>query len=1027
MNYIKKIKVLIFLIIIILIIGISNYKSEDYITKVLKTSNYSYLPKEAKNFIKDGYYLTGSLILTEKNKKDNMPYLNPSFIEYLTMSSEEQSLIDVVPSTYIINYTSSSNNTNIPSSYDLRDINNTSYISSLKNQENTGLCWAFSTIENAETLLRLNNSNNNTTFSVRQLDYATSINGLIAKSLTNSNNLDYSNSLNGVRNLKNDGGSFNLAVVAMANGISLFDDSYLSWNTSSDKMDANDILNYNNSLYEVNSSIDIPVIDSDSSDDDTINNYVNSIKSYMLEYGGPYIGTISPESSCGFKNTDSNYAMVTDSCYSSNLDYGHALQIIGWDDDYEYSYCDNDSKHTSLINNSCSSGVKTTGKGAWILRNSWGNSKYSYFYLSYSSTRLVISFITDISSMSNRSWDNNYHYNPFNDNKLSFYVSNNVSETFTTNNKYSEKIEKIKFYNYSANSKYSLSISSNNKIYNNIITINTTYPGIYTFDLSDKNILVDGDFTINISSNNYLIYNSISVFTSNYSSNKSIITYSDSSSNIDNIVGEDNIITLEANLDEDNPSISFSILSYLKNFTDTNFSYKLRDNNNIYDTFGDISLYVVGNEVEADFYLTNNDTNSSGFTINYPYDRSFYLDIFDNDEVIEEIPILIKGNGIISTSQVTLYSNNSNDSFITLTKENYQEYNFKLDCLNSIEFFNNGYYIKGWNTEKDYSGISYDIDQDILIDQDTNLYAEWSNIPLFLTINYNCSDTSICTSSMSSDVIEYGSNYTFKDNNFNYSSQYGFIYYYINNKDNYYYEEENIDITSDIIGYPVFNNYQVNIYGYIDSSYNNISFYSDSDTMKSINIKNRGRLKSNLFKKNNSNFKCWSIDKDSNTCTYSDLEYIDISSNINLYAVWDNELFKTNSYYYDKDNNYVILENILIDEFLNNINILDNYNVEVLTNNNGNLYSSGKVIISDSNNKKVEEITTIILGDLNLDGFVNSSDITYMKHIINKSITSNSIINTSCDVNNDGYINSSDVVLLKKFIVKKTSLLKYFK
>ena len=77
-------------------------------------------------------------------------------------------------------------------------------------------------------------------------------------------------------------------------------------------------------------------------------------------------------STCGFKNTDGKYVMKTDDCISANANLGHAMQIIGWDDNYSYAYCESGTNHNNVTNGTCSSGTKTTGKGAWIVRNSWG-------------------------------------------------------------------------------------------------------------------------------------------------------------------------------------------------------------------------------------------------------------------------------------------------------------------------------------------------------------------------------------------------------------------------------------------------------------------------------------------------------------------------------------------------------------------------------------------------------------------------------------------------------------------------------
>jgi oligoendopeptidase F len=72
---------------------IINTFKKTKIDKVLETSSYSYLPKEAKNFIKEVYEETGEVILTEKNKKSNAPYLNSQYVSYLALSDEEKMIL----------------------------------------------------------------------------------------------------------------------------------------------------------------------------------------------------------------------------------------------------------------------------------------------------------------------------------------------------------------------------------------------------------------------------------------------------------------------------------------------------------------------------------------------------------------------------------------------------------------------------------------------------------------------------------------------------------------------------------------------------------------------------------------------------------------------------------------------------------------------------------------------------------------------------------------------------------------------
>lgn len=131
-----------------------NFKSSSKIEKILKTESYSYLSPAAKNYVKEVYENTGELILTEKNKKKNEPYLNPKYALYLSLSEEEQYEANLIPSVYVIDFSPSDSykESRYPETYNISNINNESYITPMKNQGSLGLCWSFATIETSRKL-----------------------------------------------------------------------------------------------------------------------------------------------------------------------------------------------------------------------------------------------------------------------------------------------------------------------------------------------------------------------------------------------------------------------------------------------------------------------------------------------------------------------------------------------------------------------------------------------------------------------------------------------------------------------------------------------------------------------------------------------------------------------------------------------------------------------------------------------------------------------------------------------------------
>ena len=144
----KIILLLLFAFLIGSFFGRSFFKKPS-IKTVLKTDAYTYLSDEAKDFIENVYEETGEVILTEKNKEDNVPYLNPKYVEYLALSDEEKEKIDEVPNAYLVEFSVDKANGDYPTSYDLRNVGGKNYTTPVKNQKTLNLCWDFTSISQA--------------------------------------------------------------------------------------------------------------------------------------------------------------------------------------------------------------------------------------------------------------------------------------------------------------------------------------------------------------------------------------------------------------------------------------------------------------------------------------------------------------------------------------------------------------------------------------------------------------------------------------------------------------------------------------------------------------------------------------------------------------------------------------------------------------------------------------------------------------------------------------------------------------
>lgn len=530
----KKTKTkLLILVIGVLIVGVSFFNRKDIrINYVLSQSSYSYLPSEAKKYIEDVYKETGNIILTEKNKNQNELYLNPIYVDYLTYTDEEKQQVSLIPSPTIVDYYTrdSVEDVELPSKYDLRNDNGNNYVTPVRDQGNLGLCWAFATAGSLEShLLKTTNTSYSPTsllITERQIDYVTSKNSI------NGYKSEYVSFID--RSL-GDGGNFYISTIALANGVSAFDyNSFKEYNDKdSSRMELSDVISYDKSLYEVNSTVNFPQLNLREStsiltdeEKETRNNYLNEIKQNVMKNGALYVSTFT-NSTCLYNDTKLDNTIID--VYNCSLRGGHAMQIIGWDDDINYSYCADTKSHSTNIS-SCTNVV--SGKGVWILKNSWGEST-QYPYLTYDSMYTAVNFITEVQSSEDQDWDNNY--------VLGTEAENVKSQTYTLSNtkiKGDEKLEKIKFITSNVDAVYNVKIKKKDGTYE-VLSKKSDLPGLITVDVT-SDIIVDKNTEIVIYSDKTFI-DKVSFFTSNID-----VTPSIDLSKYDNLETSDKYIRLYA-------------------------------------------------------------------------------------------------------------------------------------------------------------------------------------------------------------------------------------------------------------------------------------------------------------------------------------------------------------------------------------------------------------------------------------------------------------------------------------------------
>ncbi len=493
------------------------------IEEVLKTDSYKYLSPNVKEFIYDYYEENGEILLTQDLAKDGEEYLNPNFIEYLDNDNKDKEEFGLVPSVTAYTPKLSGAKSSYPSSFDLRNVNGKNFVTPNKNQGNEGLCWAYATASVLEThdLMVKNKSYDSSAilFSEKQFDYANSTNGIIGGNKV----VDTQGRTLGIANH-----AF-AAPLLMAERIGGFQDT---WNTENydiisknGKLEPYIVFDSSKAKYEVG-EVQVLFNIVGSSPDTEYNEAVkDTIKGFIYNHGGTTISAKVIYSNY-LKNylSGSDEILITNPNYVSlnGVDVGgyHALHLIGWDDNYDYAFCAVDiggSKGKIISDNAyyntnheCGTYTyggqtydytKVIGKGAWILKNSWGNS-HKFLYLPYDSSYEDVVAITDYA---NKNWDKSKRLRTLmvsSNNTYKHYLEDPMS--------YGDPAVKLKLYSNSANP-FSLYYSPDGKESSEVLIGNYSFElaGIKTIDLSGKNIRMNAQsyFKTNIKTTSYIFMN----------------------------------------------------------------------------------------------------------------------------------------------------------------------------------------------------------------------------------------------------------------------------------------------------------------------------------------------------------------------------------------------------------------------------------------------------------------------------------------------------------------------------------------
>lgn len=226
--------------------------------------------------------------------------------------------------------------------YDLRNVIPENMV--IKDQMETGSCWAFASLATLETSLAMNNYHKGIlakeyNFSERHLEYATS------NTFTNGDTYKY-----GLNRTAGTGGFWVFAEYYLGNGTGPVLEETMPFVGSYDKIDLNEFKNLN----AVAQVFDTKMFPSYKVTEDTTE-IKNLMKEYIQKNGGisADVHGANPFSDYYNNATGAIYCDDADQCPTD-----HMVVIVGWDDNYAVENFN--EKH------------RPSKKGAWIIKNSWG-------------------------------------------------------------------------------------------------------------------------------------------------------------------------------------------------------------------------------------------------------------------------------------------------------------------------------------------------------------------------------------------------------------------------------------------------------------------------------------------------------------------------------------------------------------------------------------------------------------------------------------------------------------------------------
>ena len=365
--------------------------------------------------------------------------------------------------------------TSLPSKFDLRNVDGKNYMTSAKDQLQTGTCWSHATMSSIESNMIMKGlGDNSTDLSEAHLVW-------FSQGAVTSHDINDP--------LYNDGNSrtdYNLKLDAFYKGGTPFDAmmSLASWKgavlesstytiSDAETFKKNNKTTFIDDSQRYNSVVHLTNANVFDGTDST------NIKQQLMKTGAMYFSYHAPTegSEQDLYYNENNYSYYQTKFISSN----HAVALVGWDDSYPKENFN----------------IQPDTDGAWICKNSWGTDfgDNGYFYISYCDKSITQACSFEATSLD--FYNSIYQYDGFGD---AYYWCLKEANVFQA--KKDENLSAISFYTGNASVEYEVSIYKLNDDYTSPVdgTLITTlkgtqdFSGYHTINLNDVYSLQKGDY-----------------------------------------------------------------------------------------------------------------------------------------------------------------------------------------------------------------------------------------------------------------------------------------------------------------------------------------------------------------------------------------------------------------------------------------------------------------------------------------------------------------------------------------------------